>query len=200
MTKLVLKTVAITLAAILSACLIAFGSLALFAPAKIAGFFDDLGMYKSSIHYYEKQYGKSESIEDLAVLILKIDEERDAEKEEEYLELMLKHPNFLEYCDGESASSIDPSLSMSDFYKGKYAVALIRNNKFDKAVNFASECVFHGYANNNPFSIILLEFGSELTKEQLNTLKTKISDFVGGAYTSVAESDLAIINQLLDNN
>jgi hypothetical protein len=74
LTKLVWKTVAITLSALLGACLITFGSLALFAPASLGNFFGGLGMYNSSIHFYEVQYGKSQSIEDLAVLVLKLDE------------------------------------------------------------------------------------------------------------------------------
>lgn len=199
MTKLVLKTIAITLIAVLGACFITFGSLALFAPKSLADFFDGLGMYKSSIIYYEKQYGKSEDIEDLAVLVLKIDDESDSEKAEKYLKVMIESSDFESYCQAENARSSGLKITLDEFYKGKYAVALVRNDKFDLAMDFANDCVSNGYKKNNPFSLIISEFGQSFTKEQLENLRTEISAYVDGENGNMASADISVINQLIDN-
>jgi hypothetical protein len=199
--------VAITLSALLGACLITFGSLALFAPASLGNFFGGLGMYNSSIHFYEVQYGKSQSIEDLAVLVLKLDEKNDSKKVETYLEKMISLDNFEEYCEKLDKKG-NSSLSSSKVFQGKYAVSLVRNNKFDKAVDFAHDfAVRHGggtdidgYVKGNPFSAIIAEVGEELTDEQLSKLETAISQYLGGIHSDIVELDIENIKQLIDNN
>lgn len=205
MTKLVLKTVAITLVAVLGACLITFGSLALFAPVSLARMFDGLGMYKSSIHYYEKQYGKSESIEDLAVLVLKIDNEKDSVKAEKYLEIMVQHPDYSTYCETASEDDAFSNLSLSEFYNAKYAVALVKNSaetpeKFNSAIQFANAIAHFGYNENNPFSAIISELGGSLSEEQLLALKSEILEYLDDGQNQIAKSDINTIDQLLDNN
>ena len=198
MTKLVLKTVVITLIAVLGACSVIFGSLVLFAPVTVADFASGMGMYKTAIYCYEKQYGKSDNIDDLAVLILKIDEQKDSEKSEKYLEIMCNRVDYAEYCNVSDSNIGGAQVSLDEFYRGKYAVALVKNGKFEIAINvakgYASE---KGYTNFNPFSVIIAELGRQLTAEQLGTLRTEINAYVNGAQGTIAQEDIMQIEQLL---
>ncbi len=197
MKKLVIKTVAITLSAIIGACLILFGALALFAPASIAGFFDKVGIYKSSIHFYERQYGKSDSIDDLTVLILKIDGERDSEREEKYIKILIERPDFEDYCQLKDDTTND-NVSTREFYYGEYAVALVRNGKFSSAHAIASEFVEeYGYTAYNPFSIMLAETDELLTNENLLAIKDEISRYLSGENANRVQADLDQIENLI---
>ncbi|MBQ8426449.1 MAG: hypothetical protein IJX16_01670 [Clostridia bacterium] len=201
MTKLVLKTVAITLVAVLGACLIAFGSLALFAPASVANFFDGLGFYKPAIHYYEKQYGKSESIEDLAVLILKLDDDKDSIKTEEYTKILIEHPDYATYCQMKDGVNQGSTVTANEFYISKYAVALVRNDKFITAIDTAKDFVDdYGYTAYNPFSVIISELGLTLDIDKLEEIEERISEYLNSANGDVVATDIARIKQLLDNN
>ena len=195
MGKLVLKTVAITLAAILGVCMIIFGTLAMVAPAKIASFFDKIGWYNSSVRYYEKQYGESENIEDLAVLILKIDDERDSAKEKKYLEILLNRSDYKSYCTTKDNENESLEIKTNEYYSGAYALALVRVGRFNDAVNFAYDFVRNNtYTAYNPFSTIIAELGETLSLEQLEKIKTKV---LGFSFKGHAKADLREINRLI---
>ena len=198
MTKLVLKTVAITLVAVLGAGMILFGSLALFAPLSVANFFDGMGMQNVAVKYYEKQYGKSESVEDLAVLILKLDEESDSVKSEKYLKIMIEKDEYSSYCQAQDSINNGGKVSQDEYYKGKYALSLVRNEKFDVAVSVAKDYVLeNGYTDYNPFSVIIAELGMALTDAQLNTIKTEILNYKSSNQDAAISADLTAIEQLL---
>ena len=191
-----LKTVTITLAAVLGVCMIIFGTLAMVAPAKVADFFDKLGWYNTSVHYYEKQYGKSDSIEDLAVLILKIDDESDSAKEKKYLETLLNHTDYKSYCTLKDSESENAEVKTNEYYSGAYAIALVRVGKFNDAISFAYDFVSKNtYTAYNPFSALIAELGESLSLEQLEKLKNKVSGF---SYKDTAKADLREINRLID--
>ena len=68
MKKVVLKTIAITLASIVLALGLFFGSFALFSPITLAKFFDGLGVYSLSINFYESNFNKTKKVSDLAII------------------------------------------------------------------------------------------------------------------------------------
>lgn len=195
MGKLVLKTVAITLAAVLSVCMILFGTLAIFAPAKVANFFDKFGFYGPTVHYYEKQYGKSGEIEDLAVLILKIDDESDSAKEKKYVEEMINRADYSDYCVSVDNSNELSKIKTKEYYAGKYATSLVRTNNFSQALTFAEDFIKKNtYSDYNPYGVIVAEIGESLTLEQLSQLKIKVSTY---SYKDVAKADLSEIDRLI---
>jgi hypothetical protein len=194
----VLKTVAITLVAVIGAGLILFGSLALFAPKSVADFFDGMGMYKPAVNYYEKQYGKSDNIDDLAVLILKIDAKEDSEKAERYLKILLDRKDYVNYCYMNDQLNQDRQVSFDEHYKGQYALALVRNNKFNEGLAVANSYVLaNGYTAFNPYSVIIVELGSVLNVDQLNEIKTQISTYLGGEQDALIQTDVDAIEQLI---
>ncbi len=199
MRKLVLKTVAITLIAVFGAGLILFGSLALFAPNSVATFFDGLGLNKPAVHYYEKQYGKSDSIDDLAVLILKIDGDSDSVKSEKYLKILIEREDYANFCYMNDQMDTSRQVSFDEHYKGQYVIALIRNGKFNSAVKVASDYVAeNGYTAYNPFSVMIAEFGNTFSSEQLIEIKTQILTYIGGGSDAYIQADVNAIDELLE--
>ena len=198
MKKLVLKTVAITLTAVLGACLILFGSLALCAPAEVANFFSDLGIYGPSIHYFEKQYGKSKSLDDLAVLILKIDAEKDSALAEKYLNQMLNSSDFRDFCSVKDAFNGKWDVTTSEYYGGQYSVSLVRNNKFTESLEYCKTFVTkNGYTAYNPFSVTIAELKALLTSEQLTAIKSEIQPFTTTNDGDIATADIVAIDALI---
>ena len=170
MSKLILKTTAITLASIIGVCSIVIGILMLCAPRSIANVLDGLGGYSASVYFYEKQYNKTEDIKDLSVLVLKLDGQKDPVLLEQYLELMIEREDFSTFCSEQDATS-NSKITTKEYYYGDYAVILIKNGKFNEAVNLSSSFVSaSGYTEYNPYSVIISQVGETLTKENLNAL------------------------------
>jgi len=96
--KLVIKTVLITVAALIGAMALTFGAMAIFAPRSVAGFFDGVGNYSASVFFYEKEYEKTDDIEDLVVIIGKALANDDNEKAEKYTKELLEREDFSSYC------------------------------------------------------------------------------------------------------
>ena len=160
-----------------------------------------MGFYKPAIHYYEKQYGKSGSIDDLAVLILKLDDEKDSVKTEEYTKILIEHPDFDNYCERKDDVNQGSTVSANEFYYGKYAVALVRNDKFEIAINTAKAFVAeYGYTGYNPFSVIISELGITLDNVELEKIKTEIIKYNNGGTDNLVATDIARVEQLLENN
>ena len=116
MKKLVIKTAVITIVSLLGAVIVAFGAFAMFAPGSVAEFFDGVGSYSTSVFFYERQFEKSADFEDLALLVNKIDDEKDAERADKYLLLFINHEEFNSYCLGKTTMGVP----LSEYYLGRY--------------------------------------------------------------------------------
>ena len=174
MTKLVLKTIAITLALIVLAIGLFFGSFALFSPITLARFFDGVGCYSLSITFYESNFNKTQKVSDLATLIVKIDQEKDSELAEKYLKILVEYENFDEFCSSEDKYS-QSQISAKDFYLGEYVYALLKNGKNTGAVDVAFDYIEeNGYTENNPCRIIVVNASSFLNEDEIYSLKQKI--------------------------
>ncbi len=193
MTKLIIKTVSITLASVLGAFLLTFGALALFSPITLAKIFDGTGGYSSSIHFYERNYDKTGDVDDLALLVVKINEDVDLDLAEDYLEQLIVHEEFNSFCEKN-----EQPLQTKEFYYGKYAVVLAKNAKLDKAIELGDAFVQeNGYTDYNPFSVLLFEYGDFLSAEQLGSIQTKIESYsLDGVQLEKRAIDLTRIEQL----
>lgn len=201
MKKLILKTTAITLASIIGASLLVFGIFALFFPAPLARLFEGTGGYSASIHFYERQYKKTGDIEDLAEFVVKIDLEKDSDLAEEYLYEMVNHEDFSIYCAEQDQLNFS-NISTIQYFTGSYASVLVKNGKFDSALDFAREFVnVNGYSVYNPYSVIIMNNGDNLNLEQLNKLKANIDSYIfkDNEYNEYADQDSQIVKQLIKN-
>ena len=197
MKKLILKTIAITLASILALCLLTFGVFALFFPAPTARFFDNIGGYSASVFFYEKQYNKTGDIEDLSNLVVKVDDENDSVRAESFLADLVYHQDFDKFCQEQDLDNTT-GVSTKEYYMGSYASVLVKNGKFEDALTVADDYVKeNGYTSFNPFSVIIMENGKSLTTENLTTLKLKILGYsLTGVQLENVLADLQSIQNL----
>ncbi len=191
MKKLVIKTTLITLASLIGSLIIAFSAVAIFAPGFTAGIFDGVGNYSATVFFYEKQFSKTGDIDDLAVLVEKIDLDRDSARAEQYLSLMVAHADFDKFCASTSQSGQN---SQAEFYYGNYAYALAINGKFSDALNVADGFVSQfSYTQNNPYAILIYGL-DDITNEQLQTILDRL---ILLTQTDEVKQDIEFINQLL---
>jgi hypothetical protein len=113
--KLVIKTVLITVASLIGVMVITFGAMAIFAPRSVAGFFDGVGSYSASVFFYEKEYKKTDDIEDLVVIIGKACANDDNERAEKYVKELLERDDFSSYC-----AECDKDLKQGDMTTEEY--------------------------------------------------------------------------------
>ena len=200
MSKLILKTTAITLASIIGVCSIVIGILMLCAPRSVAKVLDGMGGYSASVYFYEKQYVKTNSIDDLSVLVLKLDAEKDPIRLESYLSDMVKRKDFDTFCSDQDVN-LNGGISTKEYYVGSYAVILVKNGKFDEAIGVASDFVrANGYTEYNPYSAIISQSGASLSKDDLNALNVKIINHrygLSGQAELRATADLDKIQELI---
>lgn len=200
MSKLIFKTAAITLASVIGVCSLVIGILMLCSPRTIANVLDGMGGYSASVYFYEKQYDKTESVNDLSCLILKIDGEKDPFLLEKYLGTMIGREDFNNFCVEQDANS-DSDITTKEYYHGNYAVILVKNGKFSEAVNVANDFVrANGYTEYNPYSVMISQVGSTLTKANISTLKSKVRNHkysLSGEAEARAQADLLKIEELI---
>ena len=197
--KIVLKTIAITLAGILLCAGILYGALALFSPITLATFFDDMGMYSASIRYYEKNFEKTNTFGDLDKLVIEIDLDKDSDIAEKYLKLLVESEQFDKFC--ELKDQLSPSqISAKEYYLGEYVYALCKNDKFEDAVEIASNYVTEsGYTKDNPIRIMVFNAQELLGEQQIYALKQKIYEIrarLDGEEQTIASLDISILAEL----
>ena len=197
MKKLVLKTIAVTVAAIIALTAAIYLTLALFFPKTLAGAWKDVGSYSLSAKYYERQYDKSGDTEDLATLCVNLDEKADSARTAKYLKILTEDEKFSERCAFEDKQG-GFKYTAYEYYYGKYAVAEFYANKIDAAITVAKKAVSAGYTEHNAFYVLLGE--ETLTKSDGEKIAAAITEIKGGltdaAQKSYAERDIGFANGL----
>lgn len=169
MKKLVIKTSLITLACIVGAMLIAFSATALFAPVKMAGFFDGVGNYSASVFFYEKQYKKTSDVSDLELLVSKMDRQDAYEKG--YLKELVEHKDFYTLASEEGAL-----ISTPEHYYGEYSLALLENGKFEDCIAISKSFISkYGYTEYNPLTVVISMVISEMPPNAPSQIDALIS-------------------------
>lgn len=179
MGKLIGKTVAITVVAFIGALAITFGALALFYPGTLANFFDALGGYSASVYFKEKEYQGSGEVSDLAVLVIMLDEDKDAGKTAKYCKVLIDEnlSEFNRYCSNEGKKVFGSVNATKEFFYDKYAVAEINTGDIKAAISIAANCVkICGYTASNPFRTFIYEKADELNITELDAIKEKLNE------------------------
>ena len=190
MKKLIIKTAAITLAAIILTALLIYGELAAFSPKTLAEFYDKAGNAGLAREYYARTYEKSGDINDLYVFCVKADEKDDAAKSAKYLEIITNSDGFEEFCRNKDAGYA-VKVSTADFLRGKSVAANYYAFGVNKAVQSALSFTGNAYAENNAFTLFISGCAKEFSTED----KAAISSALENVKTSlVSESDLARLN------
>lgn len=173
MKKLVLKTALITFACIIGLTALLFGIFALFFPKTLGNAFDKIGGYSASMHFYEKQYEKTQSLDDLYTLCIKVDGYNDAARAKEYLGDMVKHQDFLEFCKKYDGNNV---VSTEEYLESKFVTAVYVNDGIEEAMNQMLICTVNGYTEFNPINMLYTDtsFDWASRKEDLGVMRNKI--------------------------
>ena len=183
MKKLVIKTVFITIIAILSVFIAVMSAICVFKPRCIAKMFDDLGNYESSQYFYQMQYEKTQEIDDLIVLIDNAYEKQDKQKLVVFVRTLINNEDFYAYCQSKNSKLAPNQMTTEEYYFGVYVELLLSEGKFDKAVKSAKAYVVNdngslelGYTKFNPIRV-LVSYSLELNADQKQTLVNVINGF-----------------------
>lgn len=193
MKKLVIKTASITLAVIIGVMALTFGALCIFAPKTVAGLFDGAGGYSASVFFYEKQYNKTQSTDDLYYLVLKLDDQKDPTKTREYLSVFLALEGVEDYC--KTFDTTNNKMTTYEYLNGKYACAIYKDTGIGDTITFLEKSVADGYTDYNAYSTIISVYGEVLTTEELNALKSSIQGLT--RTNQYVTRDINLINELL---
>ncbi len=203
MKKLVLKTASLTLAVVVALIALIYGSLALFAPASLARFYEGVDNYSLSAKYYEKQYDKSGEIEDLYTLCLKVDGYNDADRAEKYLELLIDNDSqsFNTFC-SKKDNAERLSISTKEYIIGKYTCAVYKNKGMVGVIDATGSLIAKNYTDYNGFYLLITDENLCLSTAELSTVKTNIEIIMGSLSSEsaiFAQRDIDFIDQLISN-
>lgn len=193
MKNLVLKTVVLTFIAVIAVFLTVYGCFASFAPKSLASVWADLGNYGISIKYYEKQYEKTDNIDDLATLCSKTDEKNDSERAVKYLALLTEKEDFSEFCAQNDGGKT------YEFYYGKYAVAAFYKADVEAAIKVAKLAVKNGYTAHNAFYTLIVS-ADALTKADGTAIAAAVteikSNLTDEKQIGYAERDIKLADEI----
>ena len=176
MKKLVIKTVVIVLSIIVGILAITFGILCSTNPKAIAKGFENLGNYPASKYFYEMQYDKTESIDDLFVLIDNAYGHNDKTSLQSYLGELISHNKFKEFCTNKNATISSSDMQTEEYYSAFYASVLYDNDEFDGVLTFCRSYIdVMGYTKFNPFTELIK--AKNLSIEQKNQIKKALNDY-----------------------
>lgn len=136
MKKLVVKTACLSLAFLIGSMICAFGLATILAPGKVGVLFDGVGEYSASVFFYEKQYQKTQSVNDLYVLASNLDVYSDSVRAEKYYGKLISHNKFDDLCariDEQNFDEQNKGVGTKDFCYGSLCIAFAENNKVSAA-------------------------------------------------------------------
>ena len=199
MKNLVVKTAAVTLAAIIVLIVAVYLIFALAFPKTLAEGFKAIGSYSLSVKYYEKQYKKSGGTADLAVLCVVLNEKSDSARAVKYLGALTESEDFAVYCAGEDEHG-GFKMTAYEFYYGKYTVAEFYENGIDAAITAAKKAVAAGYTENNAFYVLLVDAdtlgaqGGQAVSSAVTEIKSGLTEQEQIDY---AQRDIDLANSLV---
>lgn len=156
----IVKPVLITFLVMLLLLVAVFSVLHFFFPLTLSNWFYSMGANNMALNYLERSYNKTENYNQLYSLVNLSIKTNKYEKVEKYYEIFYENENYGSFVltvDAknlmqENSNLIKSSLYSEDNYlKNKYVLALTKQQKTQKAFNFA--------LNNSSFSVSLDELG-----------------------------------------
>ncbi len=148
MKNLVIKTVLIAFSLIIAISFIIIGLISVFSPITIANASFRLGNYELSLKYTQKQYEKSKSYEDLALLVERGIIANDYEIVSNYSHVLLNDERF------ESFSSTKDGDYVNYIANG-YVLSLYNVGSVDKSITTALQYVDSNFSIPNPITTLV---------------------------------------------
>lgn len=182
--KLIIKTAAITFAAIIAFGAFLFGGLALFAPATLARLSENFGNDSAAAGFYINQYNKTGAREDLYNVCRTINEHDRPRDAAFYFEKYFE--------DGA------PEEENKKSFAGRYVVALFICEGVDEAADKASDFAVKNYTEYDAFNWLLTDRRVTFVKSDLERIKSAITSVgVYGAEKKYADADIKTADELI---
>lgn len=155
MSKYVFKTAVITVLCIIGAIVIVFFALFLFSPKTLGNAFKKTGNTSAAAYFYSRQYNKSGSSFDLAVLIDVYDAKTDAGKVFGYSQELVGKPDFNAFCEEKDAGNT-AGVTTAEYYYAKYAISSYYEKGIGVCVQACTASVtLSGYTGYNAFRYVI---------------------------------------------
>lgn len=176
MWKFALKVALLTLAAILAVLLFVYGFFAVFLPAPLAGFYENLGNYSGAVRLMKRAYDRSGKTEDLSRLAeLLCFKEDNAELSAEYVTKYCEDEEFIEYCKRNSQGESYYDLMTSNSVKSLYAIGKTED-AIKKALDYLS---FYSapYPSGSSLRALMFSAVEKTDKQALTKVLEKLNSF-----------------------
>lgn len=221
--KLIINWSLITLCGLLTLTIIVLLLLSFFAPLVMANICDDLGFEKLETNFYVQDYKKNNNINSLYKIVINNYNLKNYDDVEYYYEKLENHEKYAEFIDyvnqknlETNASNLNKSalLNEDNYLKNRYVLALINNNKLEKAFDYACENFVdyktYNYKNTGNylfFNLIQLKneeinskflenngFDDTLYNVLLDYIDLSIKDFQNGFEGFIEEDSIYLLN------
>ena len=163
MKQLVIKTVLIALLLIIAISFVVIGLICVFSPITIANASYRLGNYDLSVKYTQKQYEKSNSFEDLALLVERGIIASDYETVALYSQTFLNHERFESYSQSQDGD-------YTNYIANGYILSLYNSGNVDKSITTALQYVNSEFSLPNPVTTLVYTASQKGDKATLNKI------------------------------
>lgn len=176
MKKLVLKTTFITVISLIAILGVVFLSFSIFAPKQVAGFFEFFNNPYLAVRFYEKHYENTKDINDLYVVVTKVNSQTQAQEAERYIGYFVEHEEFDSFCEQVDQKTTS-AYTTKEYVFGKLVEATYINSGIEKALAKAGElAIKYGYTIANPFYILYTSQAESLSKAEHGLMMLKIDE------------------------
>lgn len=197
MKKIIIRSALITLVGLIVLGIVLYFVIGSASPKTLATFYEKVSNYEISVKYFEKQYIKTESEEDLLTLTFKLDEEKDADKTNEYIELFFKKDNYKELCEKKDRADYrltDKYVTTKQYLEKKNVVALYNKGEFNVALEKAYVYCEGVYNEFNPLTMFISSKYSTFSIDQKNKIKEQLEQFIN-QNQDLLQDDIAYLGQ-----
>ena len=141
--KLVTRTVIWTLVAVFGVLVLTFFVLFAFSPATLGNLFDNMGNYSAKIYFYERQYNKTSSIEDLYTLVINLDYDKDYNKTFNYANTLVGKEGFTDFCaeEDKKLNTSNVEITTAEYCYIQLVTAAYNKDGIDSAINECKRAV-----------------------------------------------------------
>ena len=165
MKHLIIKTVIISLSLIIAISFIIIGLVSVISPITIANASYRLGNYTISVKYTEKQYEKTKSFEDLALLVERSIWAKDYNYTVKYSPIFLNSLGFENYCKDKDG--------YENYIVCYYVESLYLTGNKEKSIEI-SFSYYDGISDLNPIRVLVLASKNDF--ETLNKISKRLNE------------------------
>ena len=167
-------------------------------PGTLARIADKMGNYSFAVSMYERQYLIDKKYDSLKDILIKINEEKDAEKTDKYSTIFIGDEKYISYVKENAVHLFLTEEKTHEFFYGKCVISKVNDKSFSSAIEYARKFIdSFSYTEYNPARIVISEKLSVLSSSEKAALKSMIENYKNSS--SPTENELVRINSDLNS-